>query len=79
MHETSVKYAQQGMPNFLSFHEVLKEFRFLKGTSSIVLILWAVLIAQMPKYIGKATVCTFYTMHQHKMYFLKLYNNNKSH
>ena len=33
--------------------------------------------AQMPKYIGKATTCTFYAILQNKMSLLILYNQNK--
>ena len=37
------------------------------------------IIAEMPKYIGKVTTCTFYALGQYKMQLLKLYNNDSSH
>ena len=37
---------------------------------------WALLFTQIPQYIGKSTGSTFYAIIQHKMWLLKLYNQN---
>ena len=60
----------------MCFLKLLTEFHFLGGGSIISLIL-ATTIAQVPKTIGNATTCTCYAISKHKMYLLILYNDNK--
>ena len=56
-------------PNFPSFDALLKEFRFLKGTSTISQI-WALIFAQILKYIGKGTTykCSYWNYNQNTLY-----------
>ena len=56
----------QFVPLFTSFLKVLQELCFLKEHVSLFSIL-APTIAQVHKYIGKGTTCTFYAITQHKM------------
>ena len=54
----------QSVPNFTSFLKL--EYRFLKG-AVLSPHNFSPCIAQVPKYIGKATTCIFYAISQHKM------------
>ena len=57
----------KSMPNFPSFLNLLEEFHFLKGVSTISLNLGPYFHSNAEIYIGKAKPCTCYDIIQHKM------------
>ena len=52
----------QTVTNFTSFLKLLKDFRFLKGTSKISLNFSPYYHSQVPKYTGKAIAYTLYVI-----------------
>ena len=56
----------KSMPNVPYFLELVKEFHFLKGKGTISLL--GPIFAEIQKYIGKGTTCTFQSIFKHKMY-----------
>ena len=77
MHTAIMKYVIQGpecvkhgikqlVPNFTSFFKLLRTSVSWKVQISFLSIVVST-ITQMPKYIGKATTCTFYHIHKSKL------------